>query len=1108
MNQKDSIWNKVSAPAVLVVLTALFTGLFIAPSFESARPRSLTLGYDPVRSAGRANGLITFDPLEQAYGEVEQLYKDLGSKKDPPWRVSDAEQCSRFSLEALARGLTDGEKPVESVDAREKMLVLLESVRGGALSEDHERRLRGRYATAAAFARERIYPAQSKRLNLLWFEDTAKDQSAPECAFADSLVGGVLVPYEFLERGAASHSPYSRVVVCWIDEAAIERNPLEFGLQFERRVRDAVAAAAGADVEKRVDVRWLGPTTSGGLKTMMRGLAATEDARKAARLKIVTPYATSPLLKLSDECKWGQEGFSLVRAVNTDDVLARLLLNELVLRVPALMPLHHPADATAEQASPSWTRTLAAPLRRIGFVPPPKSEQRVRVALITELDSTYGQAWIQNMNGARHDLAGTSDAPGPHPQLASVEFTVFPVFGWVDGVVRESSDKRDSSAATSVARDYPAEAHQLDYLHRLRDDLQSAGAFSAIAIFVTEEYDTMMILESLRPQFPGAMFLTTDLDARYLHPRHAPFTRNLVVASHFGLTPQAGPSDSKVGEDGVLRAAPEFRDGYQTAVWHAVRALANNVEPKPPVTDSVYEIGRSRVVALNAQAGSKVDAESGVEVVPVVHDSSSPSRSDVIASALRAWTERFSVNAADSSAPTGESSRLNAAPVPTAPSWGVYLWALASGAALLVGLLVFGTRTGRGNSGRWRADSKALFAFGLIAVVALASALFAVIVESTQQQFPAEPMALFEGVSAWPTIALRGLMMLVCLFAFVSIPQSLRRAQSRIAAQYGLDERAEPVHIAWVLDWAFIDEATSKPEGSVSKSRVLRALSWLRRGVGGVLQALGCVLGVKAPPTLVAKPLAQVWAFVRRGVDRPHWTWLRMLALGCALYVGIAPFFILAGPPPNPVRGEFAYLLERISLFVSVFSFLMLMMLVMETSFFASRLVGQIVNPEAVILPDAFRPLELDRKERLALAQQIARIVDPLVWSPMLVLGLMIVSRASVFDAWPWPSILIGVFSVFLVMLLMCIVNLRRQCKRARDAALSDLVRANHAAELDEPAKRRLSSIRAEIEALAGGAFSPLLQHPILRALSLPLTAFGANLAFERNLLERFLGAF
>lgn len=51
MARNDSLLNRLTAPGVLLVVTALFAGLFIAPSFESTRPRSPQVAYTPHEAA-------------------------------------------------------------------------------------------------------------------------------------------------------------------------------------------------------------------------------------------------------------------------------------------------------------------------------------------------------------------------------------------------------------------------------------------------------------------------------------------------------------------------------------------------------------------------------------------------------------------------------------------------------------------------------------------------------------------------------------------------------------------------------------------------------------------------------------------------------------------------------------------------------------------------------------------------------------------------------------------------------------------------------------------------------------------------------------------------
>ena len=74
------------------------------------------------------------------------------------------------------------------------------------------------------------------------------------------------------------------------------------------------------------------------------------------------------------------------------------------------------------------------------------------------------------------------------------------------------------------------------------------------------------MLQALRPLLPNAWFFTTDLDALLLHPGAQTLTRNLLVASSFGL---------QLGSD-IQGEIPPFRSGYQTAQFLATRVAARS----------------------------------------------------------------------------------------------------------------------------------------------------------------------------------------------------------------------------------------------------------------------------------------------------------------------------------------------------------------------------------------------------------------------------------------------------------------------------------------------------------------------------------------------------
>ncbi len=66
-----------------------------------------------------------------------------------------------------------------------------------------------------------------------------------------------------------------------------------------------------------------------------------------------------------------------------------------------------------------------------------------------------------------------------------------------------------------------------------------AGAeIRAIGVVGTDFYDKLLVLRALRKSFPRAWFFTTDLDAGFCHPEEYDHARNLLVASHFGLSLQ------------------------------------------------------------------------------------------------------------------------------------------------------------------------------------------------------------------------------------------------------------------------------------------------------------------------------------------------------------------------------------------------------------------------------------------------------------------------------------------------------------------------------------------------------------------------------------------
>ncbi|PTQ80073.1 CRISPR-associated protein Cmr3 family [Nitrosospira multiformis] len=78
-------------------------------------------------------------------------------------------------------------------------------------------------------------------------------------------------------------------------------------------------------------------------------------------------------------------------------------------------------------------------------------------------------------------------------------------------------------------------AKQINDVHKEINLEKRDSGIKAVGIFGSDFYDKLLILEALRAEMPNMLVFTTDLDAQMLHPQHWSSTRNLVVASHFDL---------------------------------------------------------------------------------------------------------------------------------------------------------------------------------------------------------------------------------------------------------------------------------------------------------------------------------------------------------------------------------------------------------------------------------------------------------------------------------------------------------------------------------------------------------------------------------------------
>lgn len=172
---------------------------------------------------------------------------------------------------------------------------------------------------------------------------------------------------------------------------------------------------------------------------------------------------------------------------------------------------------------------------------------------------------------------------------------------------RQQDDKKISLSALKSPNSDGTKAEgpaQFDYLSRLGGKIQELdtslrrqgkGRVNAIGIVGGDTYDTLLILQALRPRFPNAVYFTTELDARFWNADQWEWSHNLIVCSGYGL--QLHPD--------LQRAIPPFRSSMQTAQYAAALAALgeSSLAGITVIPPRRFEIGRSGPVDLSTTPG-------------------------------------------------------------------------------------------------------------------------------------------------------------------------------------------------------------------------------------------------------------------------------------------------------------------------------------------------------------------------------------------------------------------------------------------------------------------------------------------------------------------------
>ena len=360
---------------------------------------------------------------------------------------------------------------------------------------------------------------------------------------------------------------------------------------------------------------------------------------------------------------------------------------------------------------------------------------------------------------------------------------------------------------------------------------------------------------------------------------------------------------------------------------------------------------------------------------------------------------------------------------------------------------------------------------GMSVCIAVLLVLIRVALRDTFECPNGEPFEFFSGISAWPTELLRYLAVVLAVGFGASAYRGLRTDVFEITRRYRLPFKNEPDPIQWFRPSTWFLPSTSQPVAMVDADT-----HWER------FQEFG-----------------RFWPRFRRT--------LPMFLLYLTFAVGL---FFAADPnlPARPVRGPICAGgggwpgVDMILLGCSVLALLFLTFWTIDAAqlcrWFIERLSQAPTRyPKACL--EHFRrtrgiedPSLLEEWLDLRLIADVTDRVGRMVYLPFIVFSVLLLSRHSYWDRWPWPPALVAIFGLNLLLAAISVIILQRAARKARDLGITSLSQKLNQRRQLAAKDEKVHNVNVgdnllkEIETLHSGAFVTLWENPVLGAILLP----------------------
>ncbi|MDB6019249.1 MAG: hypothetical protein JWR19_3738 [Pedosphaera sp.] len=611
----------------------------------------------PVTPAGGTRSFVGEQTLEA------RLWED-------PFKSADQHAGNNSEVQTQANLNILIEQIHERRESTNDILLLPVMLSGGQYSEDQESRIRSRFAIVSALGQSGFAPEDAEHIGALKIQWPTQHEvgrvkqrtntvEGTDNTLWKQMVAGTNgsfymdLRYEWYQpRTFFPHTGSSqpKVLVIWLDDSFFEEDPLLcLPLLLESLI----------DKDDGTRVSMMGPRRSATLRAMLPGPLSRVESMSVIPNQGLELLASNVLQHIDLYCAT-PSAMDEVLVTNCDDIPRKSVKAEIERN--GFKSFHNFAATDAQLAREIFNELSLGDVDMI--------DTNNHVVLISEWDTFYGrtlsltyaaelalrQTSPTNKTRRSDFVQGYIQGKIPMP----TNFHSFVYLRGLDGqTVGENSATGSHTAGnkdgakerpTSIEelRNWVPDANkaegqaQFDYLARLGGQLadlelqlqrEDRGHIKAVGIVGSDVYDTLLILQALRPQFPEAVFFTTDLDARFCHPRERDWTRDLLVASGYGLT---------LHPDLQQGVAP-FRDSAQTAQFAAaLAALGNtNLNELVAVSPRRFEIGNHMAVdlsvsnALLAMASHPTDPTHGPWLHPLTLSETYKAHPDYAQSHLR-----------------------------------------------------------------------------------------------------------------------------------------------------------------------------------------------------------------------------------------------------------------------------------------------------------------------------------------------------------------------------------------------------------------------------------------------------------------------------------------